>query len=102
MLARDPPRVRVLRALIATLDNAQAVPLGDRHDRYVVHAFGDRSAEAPRLRLTADAVAGILAAELATRRSAAADFTALDQAERAEALLKEAEVVAAYVDVRPD
>jgi uncharacterized protein len=96
MVARDALRVRVLRALIAAVDDAQAVPAGDRHARYIIHAFGDRSVEVPRLSLAEEDVRRLFAHEAATRRSAAAEMRRLAQDDRAEDLLREAAIIASY------
>jgi hypothetical protein len=88
--------VRVLRALVAAIDDAQAVPPGEQHARYVVHAFGDRSAEVPRLRLTEEDVRRLLAHEAAARTSAAAEMERLGQNDRAKELHKETAVIASY------
>src|SRR5580693_7106845 len=60
MLAKASVEVAVLRALMAALDNAQAVPLRPDQLRYLAHRFGDGSAEAPRLTLTDIEVAALL------------------------------------------
>jgi hypothetical protein len=96
MLTKDPLRVRVLRALVAALDDAQAVPPGEQHARYIVHAFGDRSAEVPRLSLTEKDVQALLARETAARTAAAAEMERLGQNGRAQDLHKEAAIVASY------
>jgi hypothetical protein len=96
MLAKDPLRVRVLRALVAAIDDAQAVPPGEQHQRYVVHAFGDRSAEVPRLRLAEEDVQSLLAREAAARTSAAAEMERVAQNDRAQDLSKEAAIIASY------
>jgi hypothetical protein len=97
MVAKDPSRVRVLRALITALDDAQAVPVGDQHLRYAVHAFGDRSAEVPRLRLTEEDVQRVLAHEAAARTAAAAEMRRLGDDERAQNLDREAALTVGYL-----
>ena len=96
MVAKDTLRVRALRALIAAVDDAQAVPLADPLARYVVHAFEDRSVEVPRLSLAEEDVRRLFAHEAATRRSAAAEMRRLAQDDRAEDLLREAAIIASY------
>ena len=98
MRARSALEIGALRALIAALDNAQAVPVGDAHKRYVVHAFGDAAVEVPRLVLDAGEVQRLLQAEVASRRAAADQFDQLDRPERAAELRAEAAVVARYVN----
>lgn len=97
MLAKDPLGVRVLRALVAALDDAQAVPPGDQHARYVVHAFGDRSAEVPRLSLTEAETRALLTREADARRAAAVEMRRLGHEERAQDLDREAALTAGYL-----
>lgn len=97
MRAKEARRVRVLRALIAALDNAQAVPPEDRHTRYEVRSFGDRSAEVERLRLGETEVGRLLTQEITARTEAADQLLALGQIERAAELRAEAAVVAQWV-----
>ncbi|WP_368670106.1 GNAT family N-acetyltransferase [Phenylobacterium aquaticum] len=98
MRDRATGQVRGLRALIAALDNAEAVPAQARHDRYVVHAFGDGSAEVPRRVLTAQAVEDVLRGEAAARRADAADLSALGKVVEADALLAEAVLIDGYLE----
>jgi len=74
MQARASDEVRVLRQLIAALDNAEAVPIGSA-PKQVRLGDGAASAEAMRRDLDADDVAALLAAEMDARR-AAADYRA--------------------------
>ncbi len=97
MQARASAEIRVLRALIAALDNAQAVPVAPGHQRYVEHAFGDPAAEIPRLRLDAAPVLALLGREARERLDAADQFTSLGRADRASELQAEAAVVARYL-----
>src|SRR5438067_3175411 len=96
MRARAGVEVAVLRALVAAFDNAEAVELGERHQRYVELNFGDRSAEVPRRRLTQADVESLLAREVSERWDAAAHFREMGQTERADRLTEEAEIVARY------
>ena len=96
MGAKDAVRVAVLRGLVATLDNAQAAPVGDGHERYRELAFGDPSTEVPRLVLKEADVRALFAAEADSRRAAAAQMRTHGQTERAARLLAEAEIVAGY------
>lgn len=97
MRARATPDVGVLRALIAALDNAQAVPIGDTHQRYVEHQFGDRSAEVPRLGLDGAEVRRLLDHEVTSRTEAADQIERLGRSERAVQLRAEAAIVARYL-----
>lgn len=90
--ARD---VSVLRSLIATVDNAQAVPVDASRKASDMLQFGDRAAEVPRRSLSADDVARLLALEIAERREAA-DELIVHSSERAQQLLNEIEVIERY------
>ena len=96
MKARDSAQASLLRVLLAALDNAEAVPIGTAHERYQERAFGDPSAEVPRLVLSAEAVAGIIAKEQAEREAAAADFERLHRPDDAARLSQEALWVGRY------
>jgi uncharacterized protein YqeY len=96
--ARSPFDMSVLRSLIAALDNAEAVPVGEAHDRYVVHHFGDRSAEAPRLTLTEAEIRSLFEREAATRLEAAQELEGLGKDEWAATLREEAALVMRYLE----
>lgn len=87
----------VLRGLIAALDNAEAVPVGDAHDRYAAKMFGDGSAETPRRDLNEADVQALLEREVATRLDAAQDVEGLGQDEWAAKLREEAAIAMRYV-----
>src|SRR4051794_34123159 len=91
MRARAPVEVALLRALVAALDNAQAIEVGARRHRYVELKFGDRTAEVPRRELTQADVESLLVREIQERRDAAAQLGEVGQAERAARLAAEAE-----------
>ena len=95
--ARDALETSVLRAIIAALDNAQAVPAHDKHVRYVVHEFGDRKAEVPRLRLDVLDVQLLLETEIRSRAEAADQFEQLGRIDRARKLREETKIVARYL-----
>jgi uncharacterized protein YqeY len=97
MQARRTDEVRVIRALIGAIDNAQAVPTGPGHQPYVERAFGDASGEVPRLRLSAGDVQAVFVREVEERRIAADEMARLAQQDRAEMLRAEAAVVARYL-----
>jgi uncharacterized protein len=94
--AKEWLRVKVLRSLIAALDNAQAVPPGDQHVHYAIRTFGDGSAEVSRLRLSEREVQRLLAQEFASLRTAADELEQLDKRERAAELRAEAAIVESY------
>ena len=97
MRTRNALDIAVLRVIIAALDNAQAVPLPEGRQRYVVREFGDGSAEAPRLRLAEEDVRNLLIQEVRDREDAAAQFEDLGRADRAAALRLEAAIVSRYL-----
>jgi uncharacterized protein YqeY len=97
MLGRRPEEVSVLRSLIAALDNAQAVPVGDLHDRYTVHVFGDNSVEQPRLKLGPDDLHTVLNGEIEARRAASAEYRDAGLHDHAERWSRESEIVGRYL-----
>ncbi len=97
MRTRTSLDVSVLRSLIAALDNAQAVPVGDQHARYVDYEFGDPSVEIPRLVLDAADVEAVLEREASEWSVAADRFEALGQSDKSAELRKQATIVARYL-----
>lgn len=94
MQAKAAGEVRLLRTLIAALDNAEAVPA--ETGRYVSRAFGDATAERPRRELDVDDVEALLAGEIEARRAAAADYDRHQRAEDAARLRAEAALIERY------
>jgi uncharacterized protein YqeY len=94
MQARAADEVRVLRVLIAALDNAEAVPSDEKP--YSPRAFGDPSGEVARLDLDGAAVNALLADEVAARLSAAADYRDHGQNDEASRLEAEAAIMGRY------
>jgi uncharacterized protein YqeY len=94
MQARAADEVRVLRVLIAALDNAEAIPGVQKN--YVPRAFGDPSGEVPRRELDDDAVAALLTAEAESRLAAATDYEAHEQRDEAARLRAEAALIGRY------
>ena len=94
MQARDADTVKVLRALIAAVDNAEAVAVAP--EPYQSRAFGDPASEVPRRVLDRDAIDAILAAETASRLSAADDYEQHGRPEEAARLRGEAALIARY------
>lgn len=91
--ARATDEVRLLRTLVAALDNAEAVP---GETKYVLRAFGDPGAEVARLELDDDAVSRFLATEAEARLAAAADYERHGKAEEAQRLRNEVILIARY------
>ena len=98
MRARRIRETRVIRLLIAAIDDAQAVPVGDLHERYAVRAFGDASTEVPPLSLGEVELDAVLAREIANRREAADELSARGRAEEAAGLEEEIEIVRRFVE----
>lgn len=96
MRDRNRAEVRLLRALGAAVDNAEAVPLTCRSGGYDPHAVDDRPSEVARRELTDRDIAELLARERGERIEAAAGFERLGQAAEAERLRSEAALVARY------
>ena len=98
MRARSALTVRTLRSLIASIDNAEAVSVGDAHVRYVVRPFADGSAELPKRALSEADVQLILQEELAARANAATEFERHGKLADASRLREEAAIVARYAN----
>ena len=95
MQAKRGDEVRVLRQLIAALDNAEAVPI-DSAPKQVRPGHGSAGAEAVRRDLDADSIATLLAAEIAARHAAAADYRAGGREVEADALESEVTIIERY------
>lgn len=91
--ARASHEVSLLRALIAAVDNAEAVPAEyDARSR----AFGDPSGEVARRDLDGPALDALLAEEVEARLASAAVFEEHRRGEDAARLRAEAALVARY------
>ncbi|MEK8168897.1 hypothetical protein NKH77_00915 [Streptomyces sp. M19] len=96
MRARDKAAVSALRATLAALDNAEAVPVdvaGARAGALEQSPVGAGATEAPRRELSERGMADIVRAEAEERLRVAAELTAPAHAERAERLRAEAGVL---------
>lgn len=94
MRARDQATVRALRSALAAFANAEAPPLegtgpAESHGALVEH---------DRLVLTGDDHRRILAAEVAERESAAAEYDAVGQPAAAAAVRAELAALSTYLD----
>ncbi len=98
MRERKAAEVTTLRGLISAIDNAQAVPVGDRHDTYVFHAFGDSAVEVPRRALSHDDLRALIEAEIRSRNDAAEDYRRLGRADKAQELMEEVQILGRYLD----
>ena len=98
MKERLPAEVKVLRALLAAIDNAEAPPLPEGSGAAVQHAFASGSAEVERRRLGRDDLHRLLAAEIQEIQQAAAELQRRGREESAEALRAEALVARRYLE----
>lgn len=97
MKARNNAETRLLRALLAALDNAEAVSVGTSHDRYQVKMFGDSSVEVPRRVLSEADIRDLMLRETAEREAAAREFEGLEQKNEADRLRQEISLIARYL-----
>jgi uncharacterized protein YqeY len=95
---RQTITVSVLRALVAALDNAEAVTGDGIQDNTQPRPFGDPSGELARLTLDDAAVDALLGHEIDTRLSAAADYERHGRTNDAARLRAEAELIGRYRD----
>ncbi|MBD3844799.1 GatB/YqeY domain-containing protein [Bosea sp. SSUT16] len=98
MRERKSVEVTALRELIAAIDNAQAVPVGDRHDSYVFHAFGDSAVEVPRKVLGKDELRRLVEAEIQSRNNTAKTYRSLGRDDKAQDLSDGAQTLNRYLD----
>ncbi|MFF3975958.1 hypothetical protein [Streptomyces sp. NPDC001828] len=101
MRARDKVAVRALRATLAALDNAEAVPVGAVELRGLSleeSPVGAGATEAARRELTEADMAEIVRAEIAERVSAAEQLSSPAHADRAAQLHAEADVLRRFLD----
>ncbi|MFI7501642.1 hypothetical protein ACIBVL_24690 [Streptomyces sp. NPDC049687] len=101
MRARDKAAVSALRATLAALDNAEAVPLDETELRGMAleqSPVGVGATEAARRELSERGVVDVVRAEVAERLEAAARLTAPAHADRAARLRAEAAVLLRFVD----
>ncbi|MFI6039199.1 hypothetical protein ACIBBD_34745 [Streptomyces sp. NPDC051315] len=103
MRARDKAAVSALRATLAALDNAEAVPVDEAALRGLAleqSPVGAGATEAARRELSEDSVADIVRAEATERLEAAARLTAPAHADRVARLRAEAAVLLRLLDGR--
>lgn len=96
MQARAADEVRMLRTLIAALDNAEAVSADGVQDHMNPRALGDTRGEVARREIDAAELGTILAAEIEARLSAADDYDRRARPEDAARLRREAALIARY------
>jgi uncharacterized protein len=90
MKARANPDVSVLRALIAAIDNAGAVPLPPKSE--------PRPLEVERRRLSAHDVRAILSREYEVRQRAAEEFARLGRTAESQLATREMAVLSRYLE----
>lgn len=98
MQARSALEVGVLRSLIAAIDNAQAVPTAYGHQNYVSRAFGDGTAEVPRVTLSQADLGALLAMESEARIGAADELDRCGRPVEAAALREQALIARRYME----
>lgn len=98
MTNRRTVDAKVIRSLIAALDNAEAPPVATGQASLTQHQFREGSAEVERLLLGQSQVREILLAEIQEREHAAAELDRIDRSDRAEELRAEIAVAQRYVD----
>lgn len=95
---RRADEAKVVRTLVAAIDNVEAPPLPAGQTASVVHRFESGASEVERLRLSRSHLRQLLLAEIEERERAAAELDRLNRADRAAALRAEALVVRRYLD----
>jgi uncharacterized protein YqeY len=90
--------VKLIRALVAAIDNAEAPPLRPAQRASDQHRFRDKTAEIERLSLNEAKVRAILEAEVRERESAASEMVRLNRPDRADALRAEALLAQRYIE----
>ncbi|MGK5545500.1 hypothetical protein ACSNOH_12310 [Streptomyces sp. URMC 127] len=104
MRARDKAAVSAIRASLAALDNAEAVPLDEAAagSQVLEHSpVGAGATEAARRELSEDTVLEIVRAEVTERLQAAAQLTAPAHADRVARLRAEADVLQRFLYGHP-
>lgn len=95
MKARQADAVEGLRAVLAAIDNAEAVPV-DQSAAWVEPVLGQRN-EVPRKELSADDIRQIVQREIDERRAASVKYANLGAADEAARLARVADLIADYV-----
>ncbi len=98
MKDRRTIEAKVIRALIAAIDNAEAPPAHEGQTALAHHHFRSGSAEIERLLLSGAHVHGVIVADIHERERAAAEMERLGMMDRAETLRAEAVIAKRYID----
>jgi uncharacterized protein YqeY len=88
---------RLIRTLIAAIDNAEAPPLPAGQNASDQLSFLEGAAEVERLSLGAEQVRALLLKEVREREDASAEMSRLGQSGRADTLHAEGEIVRRYI-----
>lgn len=96
MQARQSTDAKLLRVILAAIDNAEALPVVARPQTQATR-FTDGSAEAPRRDLSSHELGQVLEAEIAARLAAAEHYDRLARPEEATRLRAETEIVRRYL-----
>lgn len=100
MKERRTIHAKVIRALLAAIDNAEAPPAHARQTALAPHDFRSGSAEVERLLLSSAHVHSVIVAEINERERAAAEMERVGMMDRAEALRAEAVIARRYIGRR--
>lgn len=95
--SQQPLEAKLIRALIAAIDNAEAPPTQNDRTEPDFHRFRSGSAEVERLLLDQTQVRQVLLTEIRERELAAAEFDRLEKHDRAAALRAEILIAQRYV-----
>lgn len=98
MKERRTIEAKVIRALIAAIDNAEAPPSHEGQTALGHHDFRSGSAEIERLLLSGAHVHGVIVTDIHERERAAAEMERLGMMDRAEALRAEAVIAKRYLN----
>ena len=101
MKARDLVAVSAVRSCLSAIDNAEAVDVslapGAQAGAIAGAVVGVGAGDVDRRDLTEQDISGIVRAEITERESAAAQYEAIGQKDRAERLLAEAAVLRTHI-----
>lgn len=95
---RRATEAKVIRALVAAIDNAEAPPAHEAQSALAHDPLRSRSTEVERLLLSATQVRDVLLVEIRERERAAAEMERLRMMDRVEALRAEALVAKRYLE----
>lgn len=93
----NPDHARVLRTLVAAIDNAEA-PILDPRLATFQSQFGDGSNEVQRLTLGADNLRDLLSSEINERQVTEAHLEKAGRSDEAQVVAKEIQIIGGYLD----